>query len=80
MNESKLPKPRQCRACRRVVHGTAADLTSHAKLCRIAERSGLILPGGLVTPEEAERQAEIVQRAVQKRKGRAPGMGGGLRG
>jgi hypothetical protein len=43
--ESKAIKLRSCRSCDQVLTTDANGIKEHARMCAIAKRSGLILPG-----------------------------------
>ena len=48
--ESKVFKDRRCKACGMLMLATAKQLEEHLKLCRIASKLGLILPGAILRP------------------------------
>lgn len=76
-NQSKVAKQRWCKHCKGAVYGTATDVATHAKFCQIALRSGLVLPGGIVTPEQAFE--DLRRSQAEKAKRPQPSMGGGRR-
>lgn len=60
MAQAQLTLHRTCWGCKGNIYGTAAELREHAKLCQMAARLGLVLPG-IVTPDEAARQAKMMR-------------------
>lgn len=47
---AKLNKDRKCESCGTMMYTSAEKLKEHLAMCRIAHRSGLVLPGGVDRP------------------------------
>ena len=48
--ESKVFKDRRCKACGMLMLATAEQLQEHQKICRIATKLGLVIPGHIHRP------------------------------